>query len=176
MFLIHADTPPIDLPQLKYTVRPWVRAGPAFAIPVMSASGFPTPMMTDRTDSRLSTIRLVEPTCGTQFCQRMDRSRLSSASSTRDTPTPTHTLESSRPSSFSDTQERRTSRSALFGPRDKTLPSPKSSLTSRARGMTVPIVSSSPSTPERRSERALSITPSTSSKHIVNWFSGLLGR
>lgn len=167
----------VDLPWLKYTVRPWVRAGLPLAMPVTSSSGLSSPVMTDGTDGRMPTIRLVDSLFMGEL-QSIDGSRPNSAPPTRDTPTPISTpaLKSLRPSFEQDTTGRGTHQSVLFGPRNKKQASPQTPPIGRVRGMTVPLMSSSPATPERNSDSALSFTPSTSSKHIAHWFSGLLGR
>lgn len=172
-----------DCPQLTFTVRPWVKTG-------LSLHGLPSPVLADAPKEKPSvTIRLV----GSH--SRLDAdtphsSRPGSAPSTRSTPTlSAHPhVSASHPDPMQDrlTPERRTPRAELFRPRDETWnqnqnqthSSPQTPSMGRARGKTVPLLRGSPRTPESggRADSALSWTPSTSSKHLASWFSGLLGR
>ena len=165
-----------DSPQLTYTIRPWVKTG-------LSLHDLSSPILTDPPKERpSSTIRLVDAS----NCLDSDSPpapRPSFTPSTQDTPTPCApaqvSMSTSTPRSDSnqDTPERRTPRAVLFGPRDKNSSNPRTPSTGRPRGKTVPMVGTSPKTPEnRRTDSALSWTPSTSSKHLTSWFSGLLGR
>lgn len=167
-----------DFPRLTYTVRPWVTSG-------LFLHGLPSPVLVDTPKKESSlTIRLVDSQTRPES-DSPETSRPSTAPSIPGIPTPSpcspvESIHTSRPSSKQDggTPEQRTPRSVLFGPRDKNQSSPHTPTpTARARGKTFPLLGSSPRTPENgRSDSALSWTPSSSSKHLTTWFSGLLGR
>jgi hypothetical protein len=176
-----------DCPQLAFTVRPWVKTG-------LSLHGLPSPVLAGPAKEKESTtIRLVD----SPICLAFDSphtSRPSPAPSSQCTLTPsapphisTRTLApSSRLDSMQNIPECRTRSAVLFGSRDKNqIPnqsSPRTPSTGRARGKTVPLLGGSPRTPESgttaggRADSALSWTPSSSSKNLAGWFSGLLGR
>lgn len=170
-----------DPPQLTYTIRPWVKTG-------LSFHGLPSPVLADPSskEKAIPTIRRVISPASLDS-DSPHTSKPASAPTTQDTSTPTPSArpqESAFPSfscssSQQATPERRTPRAVLFGPRDKNHSSPQTPSTGRPRGKTVPLVGSSPKTPEHvgaRTDSAMSWTPSTSSRHLTSWFSGLLGR
>jgi hypothetical protein len=109
----------------------------------------------------------------------------SNSAPSRDTPPPPRTvvpvpevlkLPFVRPLTKKESSEGRSPRT-FYAPRDKNSTPKTPPLMGRARGKTVPLLSTpSPKTPDRDSESVLSFTPSTSSKQFANWFSGLLGR
>ena len=162
-----------------YTVRPWVRNGVFKAglptLPITPKSSISN-LNSDFASSILpSTIRLIESRSTPDSLKPPNMSRSESFPLSRDSqisaprPTPTPT---------SSTPERHTPRAALFGPREREedKASPKTPSTVRPRGNTIPTPTSRAQTPERDTDSVLSFTPSTSSKHIASWFSGLLGR
>ena len=160
------------------TIRPWVKNG-------LSLHGLPSPVLTDTPKEKPSpTIRLVdsETSLHTPGTSKPSSTSSTPAAPLVSTPTLTTTTKTSHPISKHDksTPEHRSSRVTLFGPRDKNYGSPHvTPPTGRARGKTVPFLgnSNSPKTPDStRTDSALSWTPSTSSKHLTNWISGLLGR
>ncbi|KAF2471642.1 AIP3-domain-containing protein [Lindgomyces ingoldianus] len=162
---------PEDMPIRTYSVRPWVRVG----IPPLPIS--PVPSLVDISPNDLSqsapssTIRLVEPTPAPESPTPLQNPTYMSGTPTSEATSPP----TAKPTSTTIVPERRTPRSSFFGPRDKDKASPKTPPTVRPRGKTVPMAV--PSTPERADTASLhSFTPSTSSKHISSWFSGLLGR
>ncbi|KAF2872383.1 hypothetical protein BDV95DRAFT_382373 [Massariosphaeria phaeospora] len=165
------------MPELKYTVRPWVRTGLSLTMPVLGSSGLlSTPISTDATAvTRSSTIRLVGTTPATESLRSMQTPNHSSSTLARDTPTPKAASRFNHPSPTLDPPEQpRAAKLNTLSMRDK--PSPKTPPNARPRGKTVPLAGSKTHTPERDTDSVLSFTPSTSSKHIANWFSGLLGR
>jgi hypothetical protein len=101
------------------------------------------------------------------------------SSSSKGSRTPTLTPTLAKSASMSRTPGKRTPRS-LFSSRDRDKFSPHTPSCSRPRGKTVPAYTSElgfkSKTPEKDSDSVLSLTPSSSSRHIASWFSGLLGR
>ena len=155
------------LPCRTYTVRPWVKVGlPQIPMPfshTSSLSSSNADFLPPRTESSIRVVNRTETT------ERKKRS------SPRGSLTPTPSLQKS--ASMSSTSDRRTPRS-LFSAREKDQPSPRTPPSGRPRGKTIPSASTESGirTPERNTDSALSMTPSTSSKHIASWLSGLLGR
>ena len=176
--------PNLDLSHHSYTIRPWVKTGLPLALPCTNASD--SRLLNNGRDAHsrvqpneapldkisVNIIRSADPCTQPDFDNH--ESHRQSPSPLRDAFTPP-TLHSSRPSPREGTPITHWSRTALFGPRDKTL-SPKTPPTIHIRGKTVPTTTPSPRTLERSSDSAVSFTPITSSRHIANWFSGLLGR
>jgi hypothetical protein len=154
------------IPGHLYTVRPWVGTGPG-PIQVLANASNPVAPLPNKLPAAIhlplgATIRVVQNTCSPESLKRSSSGNASSTTmGTRDT-TPTPTLAS-----------RTTRKSLSFRGIDK--PSIHTTPT-RARGNTVPVAR----TPERErdgdADSVISFTPSMSSKHLANWFSGLLGR
>lgn len=163
------------MPNRTYTVRPWVKVG----LPPMSFS--PSSSLTGSNPEfgcpkASSTFNVISRTSTPE-------SRKSTATPTllsRETVTPVSSLHKS--ASVGSWPEKRTPKSFFGSSRDKEkIGAPRTPPLGRARGKSVPLpaseVNSRTQTPERNSDSALSMTPSTSSsKQIANWFSGLLGR
>ncbi|KAF2801173.1 AIP3-domain-containing protein [Melanomma pulvis-pyrius CBS 109.77] len=172
--------PPEEMPHLKYTVRPWVKNGifkagmPRIPVSPDSSIGTSNSDFASTLPSTLSstTIRIVDSTHTPNSLQIPDILRSESMPLSRDSKTPTSM---SAPGTISP--ERCTPNAVLFGPRDreKDGETPRTPPTVRPRGITIPMGSRA-QTPERDTDSVLSFTPSTSSKHITSWFSGLLGR
>jgi len=151
-------------PHHEYTIRPWVKTGhPAMPI-LANASNIVAPAITT---PATATIRVVDGSLdtGSIYSSQGIEPRDEPVLQDRDTPTPTFTGRHSR-----------AHKSLSFRGKDKGTPS-------RSRGMTEP-ADYKPHTPERQRMRdrdsdrdsVVSFTPSMSSKHLANWFSGLLGR
>jgi hypothetical protein len=172
----------IGLTNHEYTIRPWVRNGLS-VLPILgNASNIAAPAITTPSTAVFgATIRVVESSLdsGSIYSSRgfeTLRGRKSPAPSDRDASTPTPTLngvpsDRDAPTPTLTGRLSRTPKSLSFGGRGKTTPP-------RHRGMTVP-ADWRPRTPERRDtdrDSVVSFTPSISSKHLANWFSGLLGR
>ncbi|KAF2025110.1 AIP3-domain-containing protein [Setomelanomma holmii] len=146
-----------------YIVRPWVKSGlPPLQVFADASNGGALPVcnMLMATDGTVgATIRVVETALGTTTPNQ------SANLETRNTATLTLTGKLSR-----------TPLSLSFHSEDK--PSAKTTPT-RPRGKTIP-ADHKFQTPEhekdRDAESVVSFTPSVSSKHLTNWFSGLLGR
>jgi hypothetical protein len=161
----------LGLPKHEYTIRPWVKTGhPAMPILANAANTVAPAITTPSTAVSGATIRVVDSSLDSasiysSYGIEAPAPRDAPTSSDRDTPTPTLTGRHSR-----------TPKSLSFRGKDRSTPS-------RSRGMTVP-ADRKQHTPERQrtkdreSDRdsIASFTPSMSSKHLANWFSGLLGR
>lgn len=162
----------VDLPNHEYTVRPWVKTGhPAMPILANSSNTVAPAITTSSTAVVGATIRVVDSSLDSASSIYSSNGieppppatdTPATSASDRDTPTPTVAGRHSR-----------TPKSLSFRSKDR-------SISSRPRGMTVPTdgKSHTPERPTRDSDRdsVLSFTPSMSSKHLANWFSGLLGR
>lgn len=161
--------------QLKYTVRPWVRTSLPLAYPSSCSSGLSTPILSDlSSEKNASTTRLVDSIPILDLISTYESGRPASTPASSNTLTPPlpRTCPQSRlrlPSSNHRSPE-------SLSRRDANHASPKTTPTVRARGKTVPMISSRPHTPERHTDSALGYTPGSSSKHIASWLSGLLGR
>jgi hypothetical protein len=151
-----------DIPGHLYTVRPWVETGLGPIQVFANASNPLAPTSTQPPTAKHNplgaTIRVVERTCTPESTKRSSSGNASSTTLvTKDTtPTPTTATHLAR-------------KSLSFRSVDKTTPT-------RARGNTVPVARTPDPERDRDADSVMSFTPSTSSRHLANWFSGLLGR
>jgi hypothetical protein len=125
-----------------------------------------------------ATIRVVDESTSTSEAETCSSSMDTALSTplTRDDSSSTLIHKPSRASSREHTPFCRPKSSRSFRGKDKSSPR---TLPTRPRGKTLPAELNA-HTPDRDRDRdndsVLSFTPSVSSKHLANWFSGLLGR
>jgi hypothetical protein len=153
----------IGMPTHRYTVRPWVKAGlpPLQIFADASNGGAPSVSASSAaTGSAVgATVRVAESDLA------LESPNPATVNEARNMPTPTLVGRLNR-----------TPLSMSFRSRD--ISSSRTTPT-RPRGKTVPL-DYKRNTPEHEKDQdadsVLSFTPSVSSKHLANWFSGLLGR
>lgn len=161
-------------PQLRYTVRPWVRSGLPLPMQMLSHSpALASPLAPSPSSRTLnSTIRVIDST------ESPADHHMTSIDTRTATPI---SIDSSTPDHSSLRRRTQKSASLSLRTRDRELSSRKSTPTRRARGNTVPLNSTPKGahTPEHSRDGAdsvLSFTPSMRGQQLTNWFSGLLGR
>jgi hypothetical protein len=148
----------LDAPNYRYTVRPWVKVG----LPPMQTSS--NASKADGPTLTCSSTEIMHNHCGATI--RVVEGTITSVASNGGVLT--------RRDASNTTVASHTAKSLSFRNKDKTTPT-------RPRGKTVP-ADHKPLTPERERERdgdrdsVISFTPSVSSRHLANWFSGLLGK